>query len=519
MPDPADRSVVPRWQRIGLSGAFAVFVAGAIALRFRTDSPLWLDEALTVDIARLPLGDIGPALRHDGHPPLFYWLLHGWLDLFGDGDVAARSLSGVLGVVALPLAWLAGRLGDGTRAGSATVLVVAVSPFAVRYATEARMYSLVVVLVLVGHLLVRRATDRGAASRPLLAGVALVTGLLLLTHYWAFFLVAAVAEVVVGWGRRRGQLPVAGRLVGAMAVGSLLFVPWLGPFLDQAAHTGTPWATAARPTVVANETLVAFGGGDHAEAGLLAALLVVLAGVGLFGRLTAEHHVEIRSRPAGEVAGEAMVVALTLGLGAVAGIVTDSTYAGRYAAVVFPLVAVVVGRGLAVLPGTAAPVAAAGSLLLFSLAGVGANIVEIRTQAGQIVDAVAAGAGPDDVVVTCPDQLGPAVRRALDHAGLAAMPVLAYPTLGDGRFVDWYDYVERNDAADPGAVAAEILTRTEPTGRVWAVTNGSYRSFEGDCEALLAAIATGRPAWHPVVSDRSDDVFEPAGLIVFEPTA
>jgi mannosyltransferase len=129
---------------------------------------------------------------------------------------------------------------------------------------------------------------------------------------------------------------------------------------------------------------------------------------------------------------------------------------------------------------------------------------------------VAAEAGPDDVLVTCPDQLGPAVRRALDAEGLASMPVLAYPALGDGRFVDWYDYVERNDAADPAAVGAEVLTRAEPTGRIWAVTNGSYRSFEGDCEALVAAISVGRPAWRALIADRADDVFEPAGLVVFE---
>ena len=517
MPDLADRSAAPAWQRIGLGVAFGVFALAAVALRFRTGSPLWLDEALTVDIAGLPLGDIGGALRHDGHPPLYYWLLHGWLEVFGDGDVASRSLSGLFGVAALPLAYLAGRVGGGRRAGAATVLVVALSPFAVRYSTEARMYSLVTLLVLVGHLLVRRAADTRSASWPVLVGLGAATGLLLLTHYWGFFLVPAVALVLLGWGRRHEQLGLAVRLVGAMAVGSLLFVPWLGAFLEQAAHTGTPWATAARPTVVANETLRAFGGGDHAEAGLLAALLVVLVVLGVFGRITSAHHVEIRGDAASAVLGEALVVALTLGIGTVAGIATDSTYAGRYAAVIFPLVAIVVGRGLAILPGVAAPVIAAGSLLLLGAVGVATNILDDRTQAGELAAAVAAEVGPDDVVVTCPDQLGPAVRRALDQEGLGSTAVLAYPALGDGRFVDWYDYAERNDAADPAAVAAEIVARAGPSARIWTVVNGTYRTFEGDCEALVAAIAVARPAWRDVVNIRTD-VFEQASLLVFEAT-
>jgi len=267
--------------------------------------------------------------------------------------------------------------------------------------------------------------------------------------------------------------------------------------------------------VVVNETLVAFGGGVHAEAGLLAALLVVLVGVGVFGRISSAHHVEVRSQPAAAVTGEALVVALTLGIGALVGLATDSTYAGRYAAVVFPLVALLVGRGLAILPGIAAPVIAAGSLLLLSAVGVATNVIDDRTQAGELAAAVAAEVGPDDVVVTCPDQLGPAMRRALDQEGLEATPLLAYPALGDGRFVDWYDYAERNDAADPAAVAAEILERAGPTARVWTVVNGTYRTFEGDCEALVAALAVGRPVWRDVVPV-SSATFEQAALLVFE---
>ena len=57
---------------------------------------MWLDEALSVNIARLPLGDLHDALKHDGAPPLYYVLLHVWTGVFGTGDVAVRSLSGVV---------------------------------------------------------------------------------------------------------------------------------------------------------------------------------------------------------------------------------------------------------------------------------------------------------------------------------------------------------------------------------------------------------------------------------------
>ena len=55
--------------------AFRLLIAGAIVAgviaRFATNSPLWLDETLSVNIARLPIADIPGALRHDGHPPLY----------------------------------------------------------------------------------------------------------------------------------------------------------------------------------------------------------------------------------------------------------------------------------------------------------------------------------------------------------------------------------------------------------------------------------------------------------------
>jgi len=84
-------------------------VALGCILRFSTGSQLWLDEALTVEIARRPVGAMLNALRHDGAPPLYYLLLHAWIGVFGDGDVAVRALSGAISVATLPVAWPARR--------------------------------------------------------------------------------------------------------------------------------------------------------------------------------------------------------------------------------------------------------------------------------------------------------------------------------------------------------------------------------------------------------------------------
>jgi len=60
-----------------------------------------------VQLATRDLPGIVESLRSDNGPPLYYFLLSGWVRAFGTGEAAARSLSGlfyalsVLGVYAL----------------------------------------------------------------------------------------------------------------------------------------------------------------------------------------------------------------------------------------------------------------------------------------------------------------------------------------------------------------------------------------------------------------------------------
>ncbi len=154
-------------------------------LRFWTRSHLWLDEALSVNIARLPdRGDPRGAPPRRASAALLR-ALHGWMSVFGESDRAVRALLGVFAVAALPLMWLAGkRLGGRTAWGSRSVLL-ALNPWTLRYATEPRMYSLVVALVLAGYLLVTKALEDDGVWW--LVGIVAVTATLLLTHYWALY--------------------------------------------------------------------------------------------------------------------------------------------------------------------------------------------------------------------------------------------------------------------------------------------------------------------------------------------
>lgn len=78
--------------------------------------PLWWDEGYSVWFATHPLAQMTALTAQDIHPPLYYALLHGWTALLGTGPVALRLLSVVIGVLTIPLLYLAARRMLSTRA-------------------------------------------------------------------------------------------------------------------------------------------------------------------------------------------------------------------------------------------------------------------------------------------------------------------------------------------------------------------------------------------------------------------
>jgi hypothetical protein len=84
----------------------------------------------------------------DTSPPLYYLLLYGWTLVFGTSDVALRLFSTTWSLACLPLlAGIARRTG-GRGAVLPACILFALSPLAVYYSTEGRMYSLLWFFVL-----------------------------------------------------------------------------------------------------------------------------------------------------------------------------------------------------------------------------------------------------------------------------------------------------------------------------------------------------------------------------------
>jgi uncharacterized membrane protein len=254
------------------------------------DKSLWIDEAFSVWIARQPLAEgISWLARIDQHPPLYYALLHLWLRL-GDGPAAVRLFSALASALNVPVLYGLGARLAGRKAGLLAATVLALSPFHVYLAQEARMYALLSLTVSLslwalacllsdtrttglpgGQLCTAYRQWRTGGRRPRFsevetdlawAGYVLATGAALWTHNAAVLYWVAANAIVLGlWltGRRRRtgvSTPVApplGKWVLAQGAALLLWAPWLRSFVRQSAavyeHFWLPaptWRTVLR---------------------------------------------------------------------------------------------------------------------------------------------------------------------------------------------------------------------------------------------------------------------------------
>jgi len=129
---------------------------------------LWLDEAFSVWMGGQPIEEmLGWLVRIDQHPPLYYTLLHFWMAM-GDDAATVRALSTLLGTLTIPAIYLVGRRLADDKVGLLAALILAVSPFHVRFAQETRMYTLLALNAsLALYALARLLTDSRSAKNPL----------------------------------------------------------------------------------------------------------------------------------------------------------------------------------------------------------------------------------------------------------------------------------------------------------------------------------------------------------------
>jgi len=126
-----------------------------------------VDETFSVWLANHSVGDMLQwTAKIDQHPPLYYLLLRYWMALKGDTPYHVRLLSVLFGAGTIPVIYLIGKRLSGSVIGLAAAMLMALSPFNIRFAQEARMYTLLTFNAAVAIYALARLLTDSRSARP-----------------------------------------------------------------------------------------------------------------------------------------------------------------------------------------------------------------------------------------------------------------------------------------------------------------------------------------------------------------
>lgn len=157
-----------------------------ISFRNISGSSIWFDEGFGVYLSRFDFVEIAKYTALDVHPPLYYWLLKIWTFFFGVTEFSVRSMSIIFASIALVLIFFIVKDFFTRKAAAIAIFLTSISPMLIRYGEEARMYTLVLCIALVGTWLFLKALKNSNKRYWTYYGIVVGIGL------WAHYFIALV---------------------------------------------------------------------------------------------------------------------------------------------------------------------------------------------------------------------------------------------------------------------------------------------------------------------------------------
>ncbi|MEG4067626.1 glycosyltransferase family 39 protein [Microcoleus sp. Pol11C2] len=159
-------------------------------------------------------------LLESNHPPVYFMLAHSWMRLFAPSEDSlvwiGRALPALLGVISVPGIYFLGTFAFSSRlVGQCAAAMMAVSPYGIYLAQEARHYTLGILLVIASLFCLVLAAKKLQQRAPLPIWAVLlwvvVNCLGIAVHY--FFTLTLCAEAIalmaVIWQEFNGKLPIS----------------------------------------------------------------------------------------------------------------------------------------------------------------------------------------------------------------------------------------------------------------------------------------------------------------------
>ena len=270
-----------------------IAVGGTLRLAGLDADSLWLDEASSIKFAHESPAGIIEETSKDVHPPLYYFALHYWMLLFGDSETSARFLSALFGILALPVIYkVATHLFDRST-GLLAAGLLALSRFHLEFSQEARMYSLLCLLGCASVYFFLKLIE--GKSRFALAGYIVTSALMMYTHVYSFFILAAenLYWLTLLFASRDIFQRIWKRWLVAQVTLAVLFIPWLSVQLQQFSRVQQGFWIPKLPPRLLLYTLEMYSGSYH-----LAWILSALIGLAIFSSWKGWNEAPVRKSPA-----------------------------------------------------------------------------------------------------------------------------------------------------------------------------------------------------------------------------
>lgn len=357
--DPPMSSATDEAIRTHLLLILVLAISTLVAFLLMERRSYWLDEVFSVSFVQLSWSELWAILRlHEAHIGLYYVLLKLWTTLFGVGEVGARSLSALFAVGGVLMTYAVGSRLFRRDVALIAAYILAVNGRFVRYAQEARAYSLVILLVTAGMYVFILGVQTNQTRYFVLHSV--ITAVAIYAHLFAVFVLFAQIASLFFLPRDPSRWR---RMLLATAGAGILVLP-LSLWVVFGSPPGFEWNPPLTVGYVfrALQTLM----GQRGK--ILKSVYVIACLIALARIIQVVRHHQNRRKLWSHMLVVCWFLCPIVGLLALSAI--RPFFAGRYLVAALPALALIAGLGIAVLPVRLLKVAATAALMALSLVSI-----------------------------------------------------------------------------------------------------------------------------------------------------
>jgi mannosyltransferase len=235
---------------------------------------LWTDEAASLHESQM---SIQQAASSNNQPPLYFLLLRFWISVFGESEIALRSLSALFGIAFIFVIFLTGKALFNHKVGLIAAFISSFSCYRIYESQEVRGYALLLLLSLLSYLFLIKFLQEN--SRKYYFPYIFCSLLMIYAHLFGLLIIASeIIYLIIFYKRFKAHKSM---FILAYIIIIILSVPVLFLLKNNICEIASDGFWISKPGFIDFlYTLGAFSAYGHFKE-LIFLMFIILAGIGL----------------------------------------------------------------------------------------------------------------------------------------------------------------------------------------------------------------------------------------------